>query len=175
MALYQLWSPWTPLDESLQWLRRATPQPKVYRGLMTASNAAEFKLTRLLGRRLPGRQQTFNLAAYIRNRKMAWPASDVLVPRPICLCGLDTVFDRLITVQPPKWSGAFHVSGKSAFSKVMSRMYLDPLEQISVDMQLAIKICRQLLYAILLLYTTYKKCVFTLEHGKGNPARNDQS
>ncbi|PNJ67838.1 FANCD2OS isoform 4, partial [Pongo abelii] len=24
---YQLWSPWTPLDESFQWLRHTTPTP----------------------------------------------------------------------------------------------------------------------------------------------------
>nr|KAF6335141.1 FANCD2 opposite strand [Pipistrellus kuhlii] len=27
MAGYQLWSPWTPLDESFQWLRHTTPTP----------------------------------------------------------------------------------------------------------------------------------------------------
>lgn len=65
----------------------------------------------------------------------------------------------MITAQPPKWSGTFHVSEKSAFSRVVSRLYLKLPEQGAVDTQLAIKIFSQLLYAILLLYTTYKVCL----------------
>ncbi|XP_018430827.1 PREDICTED: FANCD2 opposite strand protein [Nanorana parkeri] len=174
MEMYQLWAPWTRLDESLQWLRHAAPKPKPYRGVMNVSEKAELELCRLLGRRLPGRRLTFDLAAYIRNRKVARHARDVLAaPRPISLRGLDAVFGHMITVQPPKWSGNLHVSGKSVFSRVVSRLSLEAPARGAVDMRLALRICRQLLYFILLLYTTYKKCDLLLQ--RTNSTRNGKS
>ncbi|XP_075705527.1 FANCD2 opposite strand protein [Rhinoderma darwinii] len=141
MASYQLWSPWTPLDESLQYIRGATPRPCGRHPLPAAhascADSREFRS----GRR----------CAY----------KGIIAPHPLPLRGLDVVFSNFITVQPPRWCGSLCVSDTSAFSRVIGRE-----QQLSgfkgTDVTRAVHICKQLLRAILLLYTIYKKCTFTV-------------
>ncbi|KAL6075412.1 hypothetical protein STEG23_032185 [Scotinomys teguina] len=87
-------------------------------------------------------------------------------PQPVRLIGVDSVFGGDVTVQPPKWTGTFRVSDTSAFTKVISKKQecLVRLKESQIEMALAI--CKQMLRSIFLLYATYKKCTFALEHSQ---------
>ncbi|KAG6940457.1 FANCD2 opposite strand, partial [Chelydra serpentina] len=118
---YQLWAPWSPLDESLQWLRGATPRPCT--------------------------KHPFR-------------------PQAVRLSGLDSVFGRLVTAQPPRWTGSFRVSERSAFCQVISPRQRWPRGLREPQVRMAVAMCRQMLRAILLLYAAYKKCAFALQHSR---------
>ncbi|XP_068107648.1 FANCD2 opposite strand protein [Hyperolius riggenbachi] len=119
MEQYHLWSPWTPLDENLQWLRKATLKPQATNGIKCISDKLVYELSRLLGRRPPGRHLTIKLKDYMKCTKVTWDTRGVLSPKPIYLQGLEMVFGNFITVQPPKWTGPLRISEKSAFSRVI--------------------------------------------------------
>ncbi|XP_050748797.1 FANCD2 opposite strand protein [Gymnogyps californianus] len=128
---YQLWAPRSPLDESLWWLRGAALPP-------AASAHPPAAAAPTWRRRRRGRS-----AALSR-------------PEAMRLRGLDAVFGRLVTAQPPRWSGSLRVSEHSAFCRVVG-----PRE---AQARLAAAMCRQMLRAILLPYATYKNCAFALQH-----------
>ncbi|XP_063797498.1 FANCD2 opposite strand protein [Pseudophryne corroboree] len=154
MATYQLWSPWTPLDESLQWIRRAAPRT-------LSSGSSYMQVLSVLPGQIYTESGSIADLPHYRTRKSA---REITAPTPVLLRGVDQVFCTTITVQPPKWSGAFHVSENSAFSRVLSKQELQPPGLREPDVRVAVRVCKQLLHAILLLYVTYKKCTFGLQH-----------
>ncbi|KAH0519676.1 FANCD2 opposite strand protein [Microtus ochrogaster] len=178
MAGYQLWSPWTPLDESFQWLRHTTPTPCSKHPFRASPcfphtpSDLEVQLcfqevTLVLDSPLvaPGESpklpcHTSELQA-VNNKKGL-----VRKPQPVRLHGVDSVFGRVITAQPPKWTGTFRVSDKSAFCKIISREHQWPTGLKEPQIQMTVTMCKQMLRSILLLYATYKKCTFALQHSK---------
>ncbi|XP_015843667.3 FANCD2 opposite strand protein isoform X1 [Peromyscus maniculatus bairdii] len=178
MAGYQLWSPWTPLDESFQWLRHTTPTPCSKHPFRASPcfphtpSDLEVQLcfqevTLVLDSPLvaPGEsprlpRHTSELRA-VTNKKGL-----VRKPQPVRLKGVDSVFGRVITAQPPKWTGTFRVSDKSAFCKIISREHQWPTGLKEPQIQMTVTMCKQMLRSILLLYSTYKKCTFALQHSK---------
>ncbi|XP_074996832.1 FANCD2 opposite strand protein [Calonectris borealis] len=142
---YQLWAPRSPLDESLWWLRGAAPPP--------AASAHPF--------RGGGPQLAAAAAGALRGREAALSR-----PEAVRLRGLDAVFGRLVTAQPPRWSGSLRVSEHSAFCRVVGPRQRRPGGLREAQARLAAAMCRQMLRAILLLYATYKKCAFALQHSR---------
>ncbi|XP_067148546.1 FANCD2 opposite strand protein [Apteryx mantelli] len=138
---YQLWAPRSPLDESLRWLRGGAARP---------ATAHPF-------RGGPGPQA----AAALRGRGAA-----LRRPQAVRLRGLDAVFGRLVTAQPPRWTGALRVSERSAFCRVVSPRQRRPCGLRAPQARAAAAMCRQMLRAILLLYAAYKKCAFALQHSR---------
>ncbi|XP_071987669.1 FANCD2 opposite strand protein [Engystomops pustulosus] len=134
MASYQLWSPWTSLDESLRWIRGATPKPH-------------------------GRPP---LPACPPRRRAAAECRGIIEPQPLPLRGLDLVFGRLITAQPPRCCSRLQISANSAFFRVISRGRHPQLYQGTEGARM-LNICKQLLRAMILLYTLYKRCSFTIQ------------
>ncbi|CAO2624007.1 FANCD2 opposite strand protein [Lemmus lemmus] len=178
MAGYQLFSPWTPLDENLRWLRHTTP---------TFSSKYPFRTSHLLPQTPSDLeiQRCFQEVAIVLDSPLVDNAESpkspgqvskkkttgkkkvqVIKPEPIRLIGVDTVFGSAITVQPPKWAGSLRVSGTSAFSKVVSKKQQWPrgLKEPQIEMTMAM--CKQMLRSILLLYAIYKKCTFALQHSQ---------
>ncbi|KAM8810524.1 FANCD2 opposite strand protein [Eudromia elegans] len=137
---YQLWAPRSPLDEALRWLRGGAARPASahpFRGGAPAAGAA-----------LRGR------GAALRR------------PQAVRVRGLDAVFGRLVTAQPPRWTGALRVSERSAFCRVVSARQRRPCGLRAPQARAAAAMCRQMLRAILLLYAAYKKCAFALQHAR---------
>ncbi|XP_021044519.1 FANCD2 opposite strand protein-like [Mus pahari] len=180
MAGYQLWSPWNPLDESLQWLRHTTPtfptihpfrlspcflrsstDPEVQQCFHEVAVVLEApRMEAVRGSELSGHLPEPYKGTTAKNKQM------LKKPQPIRLIGLDSVFGSVITVQPPKWTGTFRVSESSAFSKIVSKEQQWPtgLKEPQIEMTLAM--CKQMLRSILLLYAIYKKCTFALQHSQ---------
>ncbi|XP_025908091.1 FANCD2 opposite strand protein [Nothoprocta perdicaria] len=139
---YQLWAPRSPLDEALRWLRGGAARPATahpFRGGGPAAGA-------LLRGRVAG-------AAPRR-------------PQAVRVRGLDAVFGRLVTAQPPRWTGALRVSERSAFCRVVGARQRRPCALRAPQARAAAAMCRQMLRAILLLYAAYKKCAFALQHAR---------
>lgn len=180
MAGYQLWSPWNPLDESLQWLRHTTPifPPRhpfmVLPCLPRSSSDLEVqqcfrevaviletpRMEAVKGSELSGYLPQPQKGTAAKNKQM------IKKPQPIRLIGLDSVFGRVITVQPPKWTGTFRVSESSAFSKIISKEQQWPTGLKEPQIEMTVAMCKQMLRSILLLYTIYKKCTFALQHSQ---------
>lgn len=179
MAGYQLWSPWTTLDENLRWLRHTTP---------TFSTSHPFQVSPYFPRS-PfdfDMQQCFQEVSVVLDsspletaespelpghlsEQMNEPAEKKTVikkPQPIRLVGLDSVFSTVITVQPPKWTGTFRVSDTSAFSKIISKDQQWPTGLKEPQIEMTMAMCKQMLRSILLLYALYKKCSFALQHSQ---------
>ncbi|XP_056381241.1 FANCD2 opposite strand protein [Hyla sarda] len=152
MASYQLWSPWTSLDESLQWIRRATPRPCSRHPLPAHTlyvNSYELWMK-------PGRKG----AAADRDRY-----TGIIAPQPLPLRGLDVVFGRFLTAQPPMRCSSLCISDNSAFLRVISSEQEQlPLGFKETNITRAIHIYKQLLFAILLLYTIHTNCAFKIHH-----------
>ncbi|XP_028617441.1 FANCD2 opposite strand protein-like [Grammomys surdaster] len=177
MAGYQLWSPWTPLDENLQWLRHTTP---------TFASKHPFRISPFFPKSPSDLQvhQCFNEVAIVvesprveavkSSQSSGHPpgpqkgviARKIRKPQPIRLVGLDSVFGRVITIQPPKWTGIFRVSENSAFSKIVSKDQQWPTGLKEPQIEMTMAMCKQMLRSILLLYAIYKKCTFTLQHSQ---------
>ncbi|XP_027629038.1 FANCD2 opposite strand protein isoform X1 [Tupaia chinensis] len=178
MAGYQLWSPWTPLDESFQWLRHTTPTPSSKHPFRASPcfphtpSDLEVQLcfqevtlvldSPLLETGVSPKLPCHTSALRTVNNKKGL----VRKPQPIRLSGVDSVFGRVITAQPPKWTGTFRVSDKSAFCKIISREHQWPTGLKEPQIQMTVTMCKQMLRSILLLYATYKKCTFALQHSK---------
>ncbi|KAM4821085.1 FANCD2 opposite strand protein isoform 1-T1 [Thomomys bottae] len=178
MAGYQLWSPWTPLDESFQWLRHTTPTPSSKHPFKSSPCFAhtpsdlEVQLcfqevtlvldTPFLEAGVSPKLPCHTSQLRIINSKKGL----VRKPQPVRLSGVDSVFGRVITAQPPKWTGTFRVSDKSAFCKIISREHQWPTGLKEPQIQMTVTMCKQMLRSILLLYATYKKCTFALQHSK---------
>ncbi|XP_050997245.1 FANCD2 opposite strand protein-like [Acomys russatus] len=174
MAGYQLWSPWTTLDENLRWLRRTTP---------TFSSKHPFRASPFFPQSPYNSevQRCFQEVAVVMetadNPELPGHPSDQLSgtadkkvvirkPEPIRLIGLDCVFGSVVTVQPPKWTGTFRVSDGSAFSKVISKEQQWPTGLKEAQIEMTMSMCKQMLRSILLLYAIYKKCTFALQHSQ---------
>ncbi|KAJ7335083.1 hypothetical protein JRQ81_013024 [Phrynocephalus forsythii] len=169
---YQLWAPWSPLDESLQWLRGTMPKvshakPLLRSGQSPAAADLEVQLC-FQGLSLvldpvaktgAGQPQPPGAAGETRGH-----TGTVRKPQAVYLTGLDSVFGRLVTAQPPRWTGSLRISECSAFSQVVSPQQRWPHGLQGPQVCMAIAMCRQMLRAILLLYAAYKKCVFALQH-----------
>ncbi|XP_059585337.1 FANCD2 opposite strand protein [Alligator mississippiensis] len=151
---YQLWGPWSPLDEALQWLRGATPRAGPARALRAGLEAALCA---------PGPGPGPGPGARQHGAK---EAAAPLKPEAVRLSGLDSVFGRVVTAQPPRWTGSFRVSQRSAFCQVISPGQRWPRGLREPQVRLAVAMCRQMLRAILLLYAAYKKCAFALQHSR---------
>ncbi|XP_057411403.1 FANCD2 opposite strand protein isoform X1 [Balaenoptera acutorostrata] len=178
MAGYQLWSPWTPLDESFQWLRHTTPTPSSkhpFRACPCFPHTPSDLEVQLCSQEVtlvldspflePGVSP--KLPCHTSElRTMNNKKGLVRKPQPVCLNGVDSVFGRVITAQPPKWTGTFRVSDKSAFCKIISREHQWPTGLKEPQIQMTVTMCKQMLRSILLLYATYKKCTFALQHSK---------
>ena len=91
-------------------------------------------------------------------------AGAVRRPQAVHLTGLDSVFGRLVTAQPPRWTGSLRVSECSAFCQVVSPQQRWPHGLREPQVCMAMAMCRQMLRAVLLLYAAYKKCAFALQH-----------
>ncbi|MEE6502818.1 hypothetical protein FKM82_004645 [Ascaphus truei] len=173
MAGYHLWSPWTPLDESFQWIRRTTPKPSTKHPFRAVHTSSDLEV-QLCFQELSLVQENTTIGPAMNPRPTyhgIGPRSirykrDFVRPQPVQLRGLDAVFGSIITVQPPKWSGSFRVSDKSAFSKIISHEHRWPSGLKEPQIEMAVNMCKQLLRSILLLYATYKKCSFALQHSK---------
>ncbi|XP_062814260.1 FANCD2 opposite strand protein [Anolis carolinensis] len=172
---YQLWAPWSPLDESLQWLRGAVPRPSStkhpFRGGPSPATTTDLEeqlcfqgLNLVLepsaksgGRTLPA----LGVAAETKGCSAA-----LHKPQAVRLTGLDSVFGHLVTAQPPQWTGSLRVSERSAFCQVISPQQRRPHGLREPQVRMAMAMCRQMLRAILLLYAAYKKCAFALQHSR---------
>ncbi|XP_044300013.1 FANCD2 opposite strand protein-like [Varanus komodoensis] len=171
---YQLWAPWSPLDESLQWLRGTMPRLSgtnnpLQGGQSPAAADLEVQLC-FQGLSLvlePGAKAGSGLpqppgaAGETRGR-----AGTVRKPQAVRLTGLDSVFGRLVTAQPPRWTSSLRVSEHSAFCQVVSPHQCWPRGLREPQVRVAMAMCRQMLRAILLLYAVYKKCAFALQHSR---------
>ncbi|XP_035172861.1 FANCD2 opposite strand protein [Oxyura jamaicensis] len=144
---YQLWAPRSPLDEALLWLRGAPPP---------ALHAATVSAHPFRGGCLPP-----VAAGGLRGRGAA-----LRRPQAVRLRGLDAVFGRPVTAQPPRWSGSLRVSERSAFCRVVTPRQPGPGGLREAEARLAAAMCRRMLRAILLLYTAYKMCAFALQHSR---------
>ncbi|XP_023562374.1 FANCD2 opposite strand protein isoform X2 [Octodon degus] len=178
MAGYQLWSPWTPLDESFQWLRHTTPTPSSKHPFRASPCFPHTPSD--LEVQLCFQEVTLVLdSPFLENGvspKLPYHMSElgsmihkkglVRKPQPIRLSGVDSVFGRVITAQPPKWTGTFRVSEKSAFRKIISKEQQWPTGLKEPQIQMTVTMCKQMLRSILLLYATYKKCTFALQHSR---------
>ncbi|KAJ7322656.1 hypothetical protein JRQ81_018943 [Phrynocephalus forsythii] len=168
---YQLWTPWSPLDESLQWLRGAMPKPSStkhpFRGGHSPATVTDLEV------QLCFQGLNKRLVPYARTEARQSPAGEtkgctggVHKPQAVRLTGLDSVFGHLVTVQPPHWTGTLRVSERSAFCQVISRQQRRPRGLQEPQVRMAMAMCRQMLRAILLLYAAYKKCAFALQHSR---------
>ncbi|XP_063149276.1 FANCD2 opposite strand protein-like [Candoia aspera] len=169
---YQLWAPWSPLDESLQWLRGTIHRPgaskPIFQGVQSPAAAdLEVQLcfqglslvlepTAKMG---TGQSQPPGAAGETRGH-----TGTVRKPQAVHLTGIDLVFGHLVTVQPPRWTGSLRVSEHSVFCQVISTHQRWPRGLQEPQVRMAMAICWQILHAMLLLYTAYKKCTFTLQH-----------
>ncbi|XP_053264504.1 FANCD2 opposite strand protein-like [Podarcis raffonei] len=169
---YQLWAPWSPLDESLQWLRGARSVGTKHPFRSGQSPAAADLEVQLCFQGLSlvlepgaktgaGQLQPPGAAGETRGR-----SSSVHRPQVVRLSGLDSVFGHLVTAQPPRWTGSLRVSEPSAFSQVISPHQRWPRGLQEPQVRVAMAMCRQMLRAILLLYAVYKKCAFALQHSR---------
>ncbi|XP_038171573.1 FANCD2 opposite strand protein-like [Arvicola amphibius] len=178
MAGYQLFSPWTPLDENLRWLRHTTPNfsskhpfrdfhfflhtpsdLEVQRCFQEVAVILDSPPVILAGSPQPPGQASEHKTT---NKKKIL----VKKPEPVRLIGVDSVFGTSITVQPPKWTGTFRVSDTSAFSKVVSKEQQWPTGLKEPQIEMTVAMCKQMLRSILLLYAIYKKCTFALQHSQ---------
>ncbi|XP_053139547.1 FANCD2 opposite strand protein-like [Hemicordylus capensis] len=171
---YQLWAPWSPLDESLQWLRGTKPRPSGTKppfqgGQSPGAADLEVQLC-FQGLSLvlepcaktgAGQPQPPGATGETRGR-----AGAVRKPQAVRLTGLDSVFGHLVTAQPPRWTGSLRVSERSAFCQVISPQQRWPRGLQEPQVRMAMAMCRQMLRAILLLYAAYKKCAFALQHSR---------
>ncbi|XP_069062062.1 FANCD2 opposite strand protein [Pleurodeles waltl] len=178
MAGYQLWSPWTPLDECFQWLRRTAPKPlstkhpfKASPSFLHTPSDLEVQLcfqelSIVLDTSIPDPGINLRQPYYTSEPRVFKNKKDIIKPHPVRLNGVDSVFGRIITVQAPKWTGTFRVSERSAFSKIISPEHKWPTGLKEPQIQVTIAMCKQMLRSILLLYATFKKCTFVLQHSK---------
>ncbi|XP_026530608.1 FANCD2 opposite strand protein [Notechis scutatus] len=172
---YQLWAPWSPLDESLQWLRGAVPRPSStkhpFRGGQSPATATDLEVQLcfqglslvLESSAKTGMKQP--LASQLAGESRACNRA-VHKPQAVRLIGLDSVFGHLVTAQPPHWTGSLRVSERSAFCQVISPQQRRPHGLHEPQVHMAMAMCRQMLRAILLLYAAYKKCAFALQHSR---------
>lgn len=178
MSGYQLFSPWTPLDENLRWLRHTTP---------TLSSKHPFRDSYFLPQSPSDLevQRCFQEVAVVLDSPPVASAESlgspgqpseyktttkkkllVKKPEPVRLIGVDAVFGGSITVQPPRWTGTFRVSDTSAFSKVVSKKQQWPTGLKEPQIEMTVAMCKQMLRSILLLYAIYKKCTFALQYSQ---------
>lgn len=171
---YQLWAPWSPLDESLQWLRGTMPRPSGPKHPFRSEHspaAADLEVQLCfqglslvlepwtkMGAAQP---QPHGAAGETRGR-----TGTVRRPQAVRLTGLDSIFGHLVTAQPPRWTGSLRVSERSAFCQVISPQQRWPCGFQEPQVRMAMAMCRQMLRAILLLYAAYKKCAFALQHSR---------
>lgn len=144
MAGYQLWSPWTPLDESFQWLRHTTPTPcskhpfRASPCFPDTPSDLEVQLCfqEVLDSPLVAPGESPKLPCHTSELQAVNKKGVVRKPQPVHLHGVDSVFGRVITAQPPKWTGTFRVSDKSAFCKIISRehQWLTGLKEPQIQM-----------------------------------------
>ncbi|XP_060104123.1 FANCD2 opposite strand protein [Heteronotia binoei] len=172
---YHLWGPWSPLDESLQWLRGAVPRPSgtkhPFRGGQSPATTADLEVqlcfqgpSLVLEPNLKtgaGQPQPPGAAGETRGS-----GGTVRKPQAVRLTGLDSVFGHFVTAQPPRWTGSLRVSERSAFCQVISSQQRWPRGLQEAQVRMAMAMCRQMLRAILLLYAAYKKCTFALQHSR---------
>ncbi|KAM4722825.1 FANCD2 opposite strand protein [Rhinophrynus dorsalis] len=173
MAEYHLWISWSPLDENLQWLRQVTPKPYT-KHPFRITQRSPYKTSVDLHWCFQTIPQIIDQILYEdyedTNIENPWNNKDsIVIPQPVKITALDVVFGKTITIQPPKWSGSFHISKNSSFSRVISHKFLWPSGLKEQEIKMTVKMCKQLLRSILLLYATYKKCSFVLQQSKQNP------
>ncbi|XP_032503894.1 FANCD2 opposite strand protein [Phocoena sinus] len=154
MAGYQLWSPWTPPDEGFQWLQHTTPTP---------SSKHPFRASPCFPH-TPSNlevQLCFQEVSLVLDSPFLEPGVSPKLPchtselrtmnnkkglvrklQPVCLNGVDSVFGRVITAQPPKWTGTFRVSDKSAFCKIISREHQGPTGLKEPQIQMTVTMCK---------------------------------
>ncbi|XP_068526512.1 FANCD2 opposite strand protein [Anas acuta] len=148
---YQLWAPHSPLEEALRWLR-GTPPP--------APPPAAISAHPFRGGGLPP-------GGAVAAAGGLWGRGAALRrPQAVRLRGLDAVFGRPVTAQPPRWRGSLRVSERSAFCRVVAPRQPGPCGLREAEARLAAAMCRRMLRAILLLYAAYKKCAFALQHSR---------
>ncbi|XP_053114766.1 FANCD2 opposite strand protein-like [Hemicordylus capensis] len=172
---YQLWAPWSPLDESLQWLRGAVPRPSStkhpFRGGQSPATTTDLEVQLCFqGLSLVLESSAKTGAGLSQPSAMAGDTKGcsgaVRKPQAVRLTGLDSVFGHLVTAQPPHWTGSLRVSERSAFCQVISPQQHRPHGFQEPQVRMAMAMCRQMLHAILLLYAAYKKCAFALQHSR---------
>uniref|UniRef100_A0A8C3S0T1 FANCD2 opposite strand protein n=1 Tax=Chelydra serpentina TaxID=8475 RepID=A0A8C3S0T1_CHESE len=169
---YQLWAPWSPLDESLQWLRGATPRPCTKHPFRAAPRGGGCPQSAAADLEVQLCFQGLSLVLEPGAKGPGLPAGEprrsaaLRKPQAVRLSGLDSVFGRLVTAQPPRWTGSFRVSERSAFCQVISPRQRWPRGLREPQVRMAVAMCRQMLRAILLLYAAYKKCAFALQHSR---------
>ncbi|KAK2498765.1 hypothetical protein MC885_012217 [Smutsia gigantea] len=173
--VYQLWSPWTPLDESFQWLRHTAPKTSSKHPFRASPcfpytpSDLEVQLcfqevTLVLDTPFLEPEVGPKLPCHTSELRSMNKKGLVRKPQPVRLSGVDSVFGRVITAQPPKCAGTFRVSDKSAFCKIISQEHQCPTGLKEPLIQMTVTMCKQVLRSILLLYATYKKYNFVLQH-----------
>ncbi|XP_007451604.1 PREDICTED: FANCD2 opposite strand protein isoform X2 [Lipotes vexillifer] len=178
MAGHQLWSPWTPPDEGFQWLQHTTPTPSSkhpFRASPCFPHTPSDLEVQLCFQEVslvldspflePGVSP--KLPCHTSElRTMNNKKGLVRKPQLVCLNGVDSVFGRVITAQPPKWTRTFSVSNKLGFCKIISWEHQGPTGLKEPQIQMTVTMYKQMLCSILLLYVTYNKCTFALQHSK---------
>ncbi|XP_038596221.1 FANCD2 opposite strand protein [Tachyglossus aculeatus] len=182
---YQLWSAWTPLDESFQWIRHPITRPSrdpstsfVSFSETPTDKEVQHYLRRITVARdgiLWDRNESSNFSPTSQSPKLPritehCTADDtknsLMKPQPVRLNGVDSVFGRVITAQPPKWTGVVRFSEKSAFCKIINPGQEWPTGLKESQSKMVLSMCKQMLRASLLLHSTYKKCTFILQHSR---------
>ncbi|KAI5937155.1 FANCD2 opposite strand protein [Manis javanica] len=108
MAVYQLWSPRTPLDESFQWLRHTTPKPSSKHPFRASPcfphtpSDLEVQLcfqevTLVLDTPFLEPGVSPKLPCHTSELRTMNKKGLVRKPQPVRLSGLDSVFGRVIT------------------------------------------------------------------------------
>ncbi|XP_067854550.1 FANCD2 opposite strand protein-like [Heptranchias perlo] len=177
MTAYQLWDPWTPFEESFQWVGYSTSSLRELDGAETVQMPS------------PSDQE---VALYLQDDVVTddWNLLDLLVetgkvtpetwcytsetehntttvvykPQPVKLSSVDSVFGRAITTGAPKLAGGFQASEGSAFTEIISVGSPTPILAGRFKINLIVMIYKQLLRIVTLIYTAYQKCFYVLQH-----------
>ncbi|XP_067908447.1 FANCD2 opposite strand protein-like [Heterodontus francisci] len=173
MTTYQLWDPWSPFDESFQWVGCSTnslgkldgaetiqmPSPSDQEVALYLQNdiiTTDWNLLDLLG-------ETGKVTPDMRYTSETEYDTAIVIhkPHPIKLSSVDSVFGRAITTRAPKLAGGFQASEGSAFTEI-SVGSPTPTLTARYKINLIMMIYRQLLRVVTLIYTAYQKCFYVL-------------
>uniref|UniRef100_UPI00398F1F5F FANCD2 opposite strand protein-like n=1 Tax=Pristiophorus japonicus TaxID=55135 RepID=UPI00398F1F5F len=176
MTAYQLWDPWSPFDESFQWVGCSTSALGRLDGaepIQVPSPSDQEVALYLQGDVVT---HDWNLLDLLAETGKVTPAvlcyssetehdtAVVYKPQPVRLSSVDSVFGRAITTGAPKLAGGFQTSEGSAFTEIVSVGSPTPTLTARYKINLIMVIYRQLLRVVTLIYTAYQKCFYVLQH-----------
>ncbi|XP_078059524.1 FANCD2 opposite strand protein-like [Mustelus asterias] len=175
MTAFQLWDPWSPCDENLQWVRYSTNPTGKLDGAETIQKPSPSDQEVALYLQDDVVTEDWNLLDVLGETGEATPEScyssetecnaAVVIhkPHPIKLSSVDSVFGRAITTKAPKRAGGFHASEGSAFTEISVSPPM-PTLTARYKINFIMVIYRQLLRVITMIYTAYQRCFYMLQH-----------